>query len=104
MFRFLLRFLLLLLAMRLAVDFWRRAFGPASRSSGPPGPSGSGSADSSRSAGAPGAQGRVQGRAVPRRSARARLDREDAVDVPFVDVGGGQTEPSAPRASGADRG
>lgn len=101
MFRFLLRFLLLLLAMRLAVDFWRRAFGPASRSSGPSGPSGP---RSSGSSGAPGAQGPVQGRAAPRRSARARLDREGAVDVPFVDVGAGQTEAPAPRDGAVDRG
>lgn len=101
MLRFLLRFLLLLLAMRLAVDFWRRVFGPASRSSGSSGPPGaSGPAGSS---GAPGAQGPVLGRAAPRRATRARLDREGAVDVPFVDVGGGPTEAAAPR-SGADRG
>lgn len=103
MFRFLIRFLFLILALRIVVDVWRRLTGRrpepiepgrAARPGRDPRAAGS--------SGAPGSQGPVQGRPEMHQRMRASLDREDAVDVPFVEVGANGPETST-SPQGADR-
>jgi len=104
MFLFLIRFLFFLLALRLVVDIWRRltgrrpestARGPSQRARGGAGPGGVRAE--------PGTQGPVQGRPESHGRMRATLDRDHAVDVPFVEVGAPESE-RAGTPHGADRG
>jgi hypothetical protein len=104
MFRFLLRFLFFILALRIGVDIWRRMTGrhaeapDAARSNRTR--QGAGAASHAARAGD---QGPVQGRPEAPRRMRASLDRDGAVDVPFVEIGAGDHD-RARASQGADRG
>ena len=104
MFRFLLRFLFFILALRIGVDIWRRMTGQYRQPSGPERPERTrrDAGAASRATGA-GTQGPVQGRPEARHRMRAALDRDGAVDVPFVEIGAGDGD-RAPASRGADRG
>ncbi|MGE5176418.1 MAG: hypothetical protein ACM3JJ_08585 [Hyphomicrobiales bacterium] len=91
------RFLFVLFVLRIGVDLWRGLTGRRPAASRP------GARHEDRPGGRAGAQGPVQGKPRETRRARARIDRDGAVDVPFVEVGAGEPGPAAaPR--GAERG